>query len=707
MPRAAATSVENNFSKGLITEATAMNYPENSVIETDNCIYSKNGKVIRRYGIDYETDYVINAYSTMGIVSTAPTPSLLYQDLAIQEYEWNSVSNDGNDSFIVVQVGNIITFYKTSVTNNISSRLKSYTLDLTDYQVPVFATDYGQYVGAIPASFSSGFGYLFVAHQYCNPIYVSYNATLDTITATAITITVRDFERLDDTYAIDFRPTSSLTDLHKYNLYNQGWYVSAKNAAGTTINVVTYWDNTNADWPSNADIWYIFKNTSEALDTALFSTKALGNTPAPNGHYTYNAFDIDRDAAIGTTGLPAVTSGDYRPSVVAFFSGRVFYAGVQASNYNSKIYFSKIIEGAGDFGTCYQLSDPTSEIINELLPSDGGVINIPDIGTVLRLVPVGNGLLVFASNGVWKISGPDGVFSADDYSVTKISNTGITAPNSVVVAEGLPFWWNTSGIYSMSFDAGSGKEQVSNITETTIQSVINDIPDDNLAFVKGIYNDIDKNIHWLYKSEIGSSIFDSYSYDKLLVLNLTSQSFSISTISDSAPKVCGLVFSSFSSRDPLINVSGASLVKYLTAGAIGTSGAQAMTVSQFNDSDYYDWTIYDGVGIDAESYFISGYRVRGELLRKYQSNYISIIMAQEENASVLFQGIWDYANSTASGRYTSTQQAFREDTTVDYSRAKLKVRGNGYSLQFKFTSEPGKPFTIVGWTTSDTGVSVP
>lgn len=110
MSRSAATSIENNFSKGLITEATAMNYPENSVIETDNCIYSKNGKVIRRYGIDYETNYVINPYSDMGIVDTAPDPSLLYQDLAIQEYEWNSVSNDGNTSFVVVQVGNVITF---------------------------------------------------------------------------------------------------------------------------------------------------------------------------------------------------------------------------------------------------------------------------------------------------------------------------------------------------------------------------------------------------------------------------------------------------------------------------------------------------------------------------------------------------------------------------------------------------------------------
>jgi hypothetical protein len=54
MPRSSATSVEQNFSRGLITEATAMNYPENSVVDGANVIFTKNGKVIRRYGVDYE-----------------------------------------------------------------------------------------------------------------------------------------------------------------------------------------------------------------------------------------------------------------------------------------------------------------------------------------------------------------------------------------------------------------------------------------------------------------------------------------------------------------------------------------------------------------------------------------------------------------------------------------------------------------------------
>lgn len=705
MARAAATSIENNFSKGLITEATAMNYPENSVVETNNCVFSKTGEVIRRYGIDYETANVITSFSDLSIYADAVTPSSLYNNLVVNEYEWSTVANNGSISFVVVQFGNIIRFYQTGDDNNISSRLKTFSIDLTDYQVPVFSGDEGQYVGSIEASFSNGFGYMFIAHPYCNPIYVSYDPTADDITVAAITITIRDFERLNDSLAVDNRP-STLSDLHKYNLYNQGWYATAKNATPGTGNVVTYWDAQRTDFPSNADIWWAFKNSSELLDKDLFDTQALGNTPSPNGHYTYDAFSVDRDAVLSTTGLPEVVT-DSRPSANAFFSGRVWYAGVQAAGYSSKIYFSKIVEGTTDFGVCYQLADPTSEVTSDLLPSDGGVINIPDIDTVLRMVPLGPSLLIFATNGIWSITGPNGVFTANDYSVTKISSIGLTARNSVVVAEGLPIWWNTAGIYSLTQDQTSGRETVQNISETTIQTLINDIPDDNLKYVKGVYNNIDKNVHYIYRSVSASSIIEYYNYDKLLVLNIPSQSFSLSTISTSAPKVAGLIFTLFSAQDALVNVKGGSLVKYLTVGEIGTSGAVASTFSQFNDNTYYDWKTYDGVGIDAESYFISGYRIRGELLRKFQSNYIVIIMRTEEDASAFVQGIWDYANSTDTGRFTTRQQAYRNDTLYDYSRAKLKMRGNGYSLQLKFISEPGKPFSLIGWTTSDTGVNVP
>lgn len=711
MVRSATVAIENNFSKGLITEATAMNYPENSVVDTDNCVYSKEGRVFRRYGIDYESNYSVINWSTLGICSGASTPSNYYGGLVVKEYEWTTVGSNGQISFIVVQIGNILNFFSEGSSNEFSSNRKSFTVDLLSFQVSVAGGDYGQVAGAQECSFSSGLGYLFVAHPLCNPFYVSYNATADTISTGAITLTVRDFERLNDSLAIDNRP-STLSDLHKYNLFNQGWYVTVKNATPATATAISYWDGARTDFPSNADIWYLFKNSSSLLDSTLFDTKFLGNTPAPNGHYTYNAFSIDRDTTLGTTGLPSVTTSN-RPSQVIFFAGRVWYTGVNADKYASKIYFTNIVSGVTDFGRCYQLADPTSETNNELLPNDGGVINIPEIAVVQKLITIGSALIIFATNGVWKIDGPNGVFAADNFEVRKISNTSISSPNSVVIAEGIPFWWDRAGIYTMTFDPQTGRELVNNISEETIQTLINELPTSSLPYVKGTYNNISKTINWIYKSTSASGTLDSYFYDKVLVFNLATASFSPQTVSCATsddlnkPSISGVIFSQNAHNDPLADVPQAGLAKFITVGQIGPGDVMALTVSQFNSTRYLDWYTFDNTGVNYSSYFITGYRIRGDLLRKFQSNYIIVITETESDSSCFIQGLWDYTNTTANGRQTTSQQVYRDDSTYDYSRSKLKIRGNGYSLQFKFFSETGKPFTLIGWTTSDTGNNVP
>jgi hypothetical protein len=705
MARSSAVTVENNFSRGLITEATAMNYPENSVVEADNCVFAKNGRVIRRYGIDFELNWETISFEDLGVMGNALAPEDYYDELAITEYEWTTVNNNGNISFLVVQIGNLLTFYQISDTNEISNTRKSFTVDLGLYQVEPGYNDEGQYVASERCSFSSGFGYLFVTHPLCNPFYIRYDEDTDTIENVQIDIKIRDFERIDDDLEIDTRP-STLTNAHKYNLYNQGWYAVARNAVPTTINVLTYWDNTRTDFPSNADVWWVFKNASELVDSTRFDTTSTGNTPAPSGHFIYNAFNIDRNSSISVTGLDSPSTSS-RPGVCSFYAGRVWYAGTKATDFASKIYFSKIVEGTTDFGRCYQMNDPTSEELSDLLETDGGVINIPDVAQVLKMLAVGTSLFVFATNGTWRISGPNGVFQANDYSVDKISSASITAPDSVVLAEGLPFWWDKAGIYNIQFDQTSNQAQVLNVSEQTIQTLINNIPDENLQYVKGVYNNINKTIHWVYKSTSSTTNFELYSYNKLLVLNLTSQSFSPQTISTETPKVVGLTFTSKSNNDPLIDQPSASLVKFLTVGDFGNDDRRAFTISQFNNTEYYDWKSFNTTGIDFSSYFITGYRVRGELLKKFQSNYVVVISSQEPNASCFIQGIWDYSNDPFYGRFTTTQQIFKSDTTKDYSRRKLKMRGNGYSLQFKFYSESGKPFTLIGWATSDSGNQVP
>ena len=57
MPLNVAAQLENNFTRGLITEATGLNFPENACTETYNCVFHENARVERRLGFDYEDGF--------------------------------------------------------------------------------------------------------------------------------------------------------------------------------------------------------------------------------------------------------------------------------------------------------------------------------------------------------------------------------------------------------------------------------------------------------------------------------------------------------------------------------------------------------------------------------------------------------------------------------------------------------------------------
>lgn len=823
MPRSAGTSVENNFSRGLVTEATAMNYPENSVVETDNCVYLKNGTVLRRNGIDFETS-TTHSFADLSVLSSSTVPD--YDNVAISEYEWVTLSENGSKSFLVTQVGDVLRFFEIDNTNTSSSNLQSFSVNISDYRTtPVLQTDIAQVVGNVvvndaliaslngtnltitvggvtetivfatggtntkaefiadleaaaialsivaevnsdnfllisalendittsftiggtadiatafgvaeqtynpetedayeavarrKCSFSSGLGYLFVVHPFCEPFFIEYNNSTNSIRVQEIAIQTRDFTRLSDGLSIDTRPPT-LDDTHKYNLYNQGWYAdgikyketTAGADDGPSVQVLERWFTDKAIYPSNSDIWWLYKNAQERYDPLVETTAKL-SAPAPNGHYIYSAFQTNRRNATGSvlSGVDEKSSGPYRPSSTSFFSSRVWYAGVNVEGFTSNIYFSKLIEDSQDFGKCYQAADPTSENISDLQETDGGVIVIPDIIKVTGLVPLGRSLLVFASNGVWAISGTQGGFKANDYSIQKISESPVDAPNSIVVAENKPFWWSRSGIYTILVDGNSGELTVENISDSVIKKLILSVPASNIEYIKGIYNPTDKTVQWLYRMSQSTETIENYQYSNILVHDVSSKSFYSHTISESTPYISGAINSTKSSYDALVSDDSASSTIYIVTGDFGSSGIRSITMAKFKDTSFKDWGSIDG-GIEFESYFITGYRVRAELLRKFQANYL-VVMAKVETETFddygcIIQGLWDYNNSST-GRLTTGQQIYLWSYNMDYSRRKLKMRGNGYSLQFKFKSQPGKKFVLTGWVSSESAGNVP
>jgi hypothetical protein len=74
------------------------------------------------------------------------------------------------------------------------------------------------------------------------------------------------------------------------------------------------------------------------------------------------------------------------------------------------------------------------------------------------------------------------------------------------------------------------------------------------------------------------------------------------------------------------------------------------------------------------------------------------------DSSLKMQAKWDWANTSASNKYSTEVQVYRNTRPNPATASgfpiivtKNKVRGKGRALQLRFTSEAGKDAELVGW----------
>lgn len=754
-------SIENNFVGGLKTEFTGLNFPENAATETYNCVFEKKGNVRRRLGFDYETNYTLTAIDR--------------DDVALSTYKWDNAGGDGSVEVLVLQVGGTLHFFRSSTavtTDPISDQKLGSTITLSTY-VPTG----GSIDTAKECTFASGNGYLFVYHPSLEPIYCTYVS--GTITATAITVQTRDFTGVVDPVEDTFRPTS-LTDAHKYNIYNQGWYSGTGWTATSTTTrdstapqskafsigtvagispgqvvsivgdigtgapllmsgtVTSYADptltlsvtSTNAisifncsNWtftavatgkvdtfktdttyyPSNADVWWRFKDANGAFDpSTTYQDVGQFSGPAPKGRFILSEFNQNRTSVSAVDNITTVTTL-VRPRIGAWFQGRVWYSGVDAAfaatgtasaySWSESIYFSQIIEKVEQFGRCHQVNDPTSSDLFDLLPTDGGVIRIQGCGQIFKLFPVQNGLLVFAANGIWFITGSQGIgFTANDYTVTKISGVQASNTTSFIDVQGWPIFWNDEGIYTVSPSQQGGGLTVNNLALDTILSFYQNIPLKSKQYARGDYDPINYIVQWCYRSSNESSTTTRYEFDRILCYNLRTQAFYPYSFSGT-PKINDIKYI----QSPGGSTAPEPVFKYLTSASNG-AGSYNFTFSEEKETDYEDWDVY-GTAVDYDSYFITGYKLHGNAIAKHSPNYVHIYINNEVNGQYKIRGIWDYAIHTDSNRFSSEETAEVTASTTNFGKAfkRHRIRGHGKVLQFKVASVAGEPFDIHGW----------
>lgn len=517
MPQRIAGKRQFQFTKGLHTEGGYLTPAPGTWADGTNMVPNLDGSLRRRKRVDYEA-----SASAITTLSTA-SASLL----ATSAGEWNAAQGNGALNYVCIQVGHMLYFRRNTIP---VSGTALWTIDLNDYAVAGTPVS----VKYVPCQYTSGLGKFFITSQAINPLMLTLNEDEVSVTVRELDLKIRDLEGIDDGLADDERPTS-LSPEHHYNLLNQGWdttYIYYFYQGGLGWQGVTdyFYTGPTGTFPSHItrQSW---GDNSEADGLGGFHwnwpriIELAGRTSltAPKGRFLISPFGDDRGAISGVSGLPADTIVYTRPTTIAFMAGRAWYGGINSVDLGSWVLFSQTGLGSDKFDNCCQAAEPTSQDDADVVDTDGGVITIHEAGTVLKLVPIKDMMVVLADNGVWQISS-DGGFRATQYSVTKVTDLACISAYSVVTAGERVYYWSDSGIVELRLADGqvSPLLQATSITDTTISTFYqDDIGTIAKINARGLYHQDEKRIYWLYDGETGGDgVYYRGRKTKALVLDL-------------------------------------------------------------------------------------------------------------------------------------------------------------------------------------------
>jgi hypothetical protein len=724
MTAQASVSDSFTFVGGLNTEGGYFITPENSYKEGVNVVPKLDGSIERRNGLDYEP--IFQLYDAQ---ITADQKDLW----AFSTGVWSTVAGNGNLDFFVVQTGPTLHFYN-GASGTVSATKKSFTVDLESYRAP----NNSEIAGTGVCSYAPTYGRLIVTSQNTIPIIITYNPSNNTISVATVDIRIRDFKGkpLITSAGVTVPITDEKTQAEWealginindviYNLNNQGW---------KTAQIDAYKAASGGKFPSNTKSWIFGKDPNDDFSVSVLNKQDFGNSPAPKGSFIIDPF----------------TPTTFRPKVCAFFAGRAWYAGIPSSELLGTVFFSQVLDDVSKVGDCYQTNDPTSEVLSDLQDNDGGSIEIPEAGEIVGLQAVGRGIMVFATNGVWFVSGIDQGFTAANYSVDRITNVGCIGAKSIVDIEDAVVYWSTSGIYAI-MPSNSIEYTARNVSDTNIKSFFQDIAVLGKLYVEGAYNASDKTVYWIYSDELSATTSSGrYNKDTVLAFDLQLQSwywFDLDTTVGVVPvsievtketNTEGETYNVLAGTDNVIvgsdnviatvpTVTGTrKIYKVLSLHPV-TNNNYSVTFADFENTrdsstKFKDWYSFNTAGAEKEAYFITGYNMGGVGPARAQTGqYLTVFMKRTETAfdinanpinesSCIMQARWDFTDNAGAGKWANEVQVYRQlrpffvagagpfDDGYPLVISKNKLRGRGKAVQFKFASEVGKDMKIVGWT---------
>ena len=711
----------NTISGGLITEASAITFPDSASLDEDNFELNRDGTRTRRLGVDYEVDH---KFFETGI---------LYEQTSVasSSFLWENVAGNNGETVIVIQYGLNLAFYRASGSSLSSTRIDyKFTASGIGGKAKVFG--FANIGGKLWVADSSKKVYTITA-DLSDP-------TIITMTSTSASLEIRDLFGVPSLYnssveghgggQVDLNdsaylvkrplPSGLIISLYKYNLRNQSFALKKYEKTGTskTDPISSFLNNSGGVYPSMGDsvlaAYYNNVNDDDNKTVERFHAEDLvantqGSFASAKGYFIIDA--LDRSESRAKRWLELTQDQGYSPnsgvslpydstpggaSTIAEYVGRVWYAGFSEDGaatstgirLGSYVLYSQLSNSVTSLTRCYQAGDPTSKDAPELLDTDGGFLSLDGAYGITKIIVVGDSLLVFADNGVWAISGEAGAsFTPTLPRVMKITDRGSVSRQAIVLVDKSIMYWAKSGIYLITVSP-VGDYEIKSVTENTIQTLYNKIPITEKETVIGGYDSYTSQVTWSVFNTVGRT---SNTY--LLKLLTTNGAFTTHTISDgegAGKTLMGPVdVPTYTLNNTeeyvvvgldrvLVGLEQVTLTselkearsrdtKYLMTEDV--NGYGSITFAEFTQTYYKDWG-----ETDAPAYIVTGYVSGGDFQRHKQIPYITfhfqktetgfgqlcdgtIISSQE--SSCLVQAQWDWANTASSGRWGREFQAYR------------------------------------------------
>jgi hypothetical protein len=723
----------NTFVKGLITEASPLNFPDNASLEEQNFVLDSNGTRRRRKGMDFGPGDGTrpSASSVTDLIARNPNT-----------FQWLSPNGIEDLVLLVVQLNNHLYFFDQSASPlNVTGYLADMTISMPPNTV---------------YSFDTVDGYLAIAAGEKHIAIVEFAAP-STFTISYNRLLTRDLwgvEAVGSAYETDitYRDAGPLGDAQKYNLQNQSWGIPRKDSGGTLQDPTAMYQTALGVYPSNSEVvWTGLQFTPagddppfERLYPNLFEETFGANIKAPRGYFIIDLLDrgITREAnfAENKTKHPSLSytsvalPEDSTPkgaTVVTGFAGRMFYGGfsgevvekdARSPNLNSYIFFSQLIRSKLDFFKCYQEGDPSSRENSDLVDTDGGFIRVSGMNKLVGMMDLGSSLIAIADNGVWQITGgSDYGFSPVNLKVSRISPFGCVSGQSIVEVNGKGMFWGNDGIYGIIKDQ-FGDFSVVSLSENTIQTLYDTIPTTSKVRCTGAYNGYTKKVHWLYKID---PVFSQDSFTYEIVFDTSLQAFSRNRIyQTTADMPASQVVEVFTVVPPIVTSTEIEVLQeniYLAViGSIPTDIAH-FGFSYYCAPAFLDWESTT-FGRDAFAYLVTGAASGGDSSTRKFLPYVTTHMLRTESgvdpltleplspSGCLMRVRWDWSDSIASRKWSPQQEIYRyrfplfvEGPSDPYDNgfvivtSRSKVRGSGKAFSIEFRSEEGKDCVLLGW----------